>query len=98
MPPDAAGEDADQLGQDECPEELLCAPNVFIEGTFVPESCETGFISLIFGEEFAPGACLPDCLPAVDNFLIGQDGCIDGSVCAPCLDPLSGEPSGACDL
>lgn len=98
VPPDAAGDDADQLGQDECTDDLLCAPNVFIEGMFVPQTCETGFISLIFGEDYEPGVCLPDCLPAVDNFLIGQDGCLDGFVCAPCLDPLTGEPSGACEL
>jgi hypothetical protein len=97
VPPAAAGDQADRLGQDECPEELLCAPNVFIEGNFVPPTCETGFIQVLFGEEFAEGRCLPECLPDVDNFLIGQDDCEDGYKCAPCLNPLTGEPSGACD-
>jgi hypothetical protein len=101
VPASAAGENADQLGEDECPEDegLLCAPNVFLEeGGFTPPSCETGLIQVIFGEEFAEGACLPECLPAVDNFLIGQDGCDEGFKCAPCLNPLTGEPSGACEL
>jgi hypothetical protein len=98
VPPEAAGDQADRLGVDECPEELLCAPNVFIEGTFVPATCETGFIQVLFGEEFAEGRCLPECLPDVDNFLIGQDDCEDGYKCAPCLDPLTGDPTGACEL
>ena len=40
---------------------------------------------------------MPDCLPDVDNFLIGQDGCADGMKCAPCLKPPFGTESGACD-
>jgi hypothetical protein len=98
VPAEAAGDQADQLGEDTCEDEgFLCAPNVFIEGDFTAQSCETGAISLLFGDEFRPGACLPECIPAVDNFLIGQDGCLDNYKCAPCLDPLSGEPTGACD-
>ncbi|HUH00697.1 MAG TPA: hypothetical protein VML75_01805 [Kofleriaceae bacterium] len=98
VPPAAAGADADRLGQDECPEDLLCAPNVFIEGMFVPQECTTGFISLLLGPEYEEGRCLPECLPDVDNFLIGRDGCEEGYKCAPCLNPLTGEPSGACEL
>jgi hypothetical protein len=101
VPAEAAGEQADQLGEDECPQEngaLLCAPDVFLDPTYQPPSCTTGLISDFFGEEYGPGACLPDCLPAVDNFLLGQDDCPDGSICAPCLEPPFGEPSGACDL
>jgi hypothetical protein len=100
VPAAAAGDDADKLGEDECPEDagLLCAPDVFLEGMFVPQACETGLIAVLFGDEFAEGRCLPDCLPDVDNFLIGQDDCEDGFKCAPCLDPLSGEASGACEL
>lgn len=99
VPPSAAGEQADFLGEDTCETGLLCAPNVFVnDPNYQPTSCETGFISLLFGDEFKPGVCLPECLPDVDNFLIGQDGCQEGMKCAPCLDPLSGEPTGACEL
>jgi len=98
VPPSAAGDNADDLGEDTCTDGLLCAPNVFLEPSFTPTACETGAVSLLFGAEYKPGVCLPDCLPAVDNFLLGQDGCNDGYKCAPCLDPLSGEPSGACEL
>ncbi len=99
VPASAAGGAADQLGEDVCPEDqgLVCAPNVFLDGGFTPATCETGFIQVIFGSAYAEGRCLPDCLPAVDNFLLGRDGCDQGYKCAPCLDPLSGEPSGACD-
>ncbi len=100
VPASAAGDQADQLGEDVCPEDqgLVCAPNVFLDGDFTPATCETGLLQVIFGPDVAEGRCLPDCLPAVDNFLLGQDGCADGYKCAPCVDPLTGEPSGACEL
>jgi hypothetical protein len=102
VPPEAAGDQADQLGEDECPQDngaLVCAPDVFInDPNWHPAACTTGLISQFFGDEYEPGACLPDCLPAVDNFLIGQDDCPDGFKCAPCLKPPFGESSGACEL
>jgi hypothetical protein len=95
IPPDQS----DQLGQDSCATDMdKCVPDGFADMTFVAQPCSTGTISAIFGSEYEPGACLPDCIPAVDNFLIGQDDCTDGYKCAPCLDPLSGDPSGACDF
>ena len=98
MPVSAAGDDADQLGQDTCADPtMVCAPNVFLEPGFVPATCETGLIQALFGATYAEGRCLPDCLPAVDNFLVGQDGCAEGLKCAPCLTPPFGQPSGACD-
>ncbi len=102
VPAAAAGDQADQLGEDSCPQDggaLLCAPNVFVnDPNWSPPSCTTGLLQSFFGEEYGPGACLPDCLPAVDNFLIGQDDCAEGFKCAPCLQPPFGQPSGACDL
>jgi hypothetical protein len=99
VPTAAAGANADRLGEDICPADqgLVCAPNVFLDGPYTPATCETGLIQLLFGADYAEGRCLPDCLPDVQNFLIGQDDCEDGMKCAPCLDPLTGEPSGACD-
>ncbi|MCB9560946.1 MAG: hypothetical protein H6708_11110 [Kofleriaceae bacterium] len=99
VPASAAGGAADQLGEDTCPADagLVCAPDVFLDGTYQPQSCETGLIQILFGADYAEGRCLPDCLPGVDNFLIGRDGCDPGMKCAPCLDPLTGDSSGACD-
>ncbi len=100
VPRSAAGANADRLGVDECPTDagdLLCAPNVFLEPGFQPQTCETGLIQNLFGAQYAEGRCLPDCLPDVQNFLIGQDGCADGMKCAPCLAPPFGQESGACD-
>jgi hypothetical protein len=99
VPRSAAGANAERLGVDECPEgqDLLCAPNVFLEPGFQPQTCETGLIQSLFGAQYAEGRCLPDCLPDVDNFLIGQDDCAEGMKCAPCLAPPFGQPSGACD-
>jgi hypothetical protein len=91
---------AERLGEDECPEggSYLCVPDVFLEGSYTPPSCEAGLIAFIFGDEFRDGACLPECLPDVDSApFLGQDDCLDGMKCVPCIDPLSGESSGACE-
>jgi hypothetical protein len=96
VPPDQI----DALGQDVCPDgqDLVCAPTELIDGTFQAQECQAFWVSFLFGDDFEQGACLPACLAAVDNFLLGQDDCPDNYKCAPCLDPLTGEPSGACDL
>lgn len=102
VPATAAGENADKLGEDSCPQDngaLLCAPDVFVnDPNWSPSPCTTSLISSFFGSEFGPGACLPECLPDVDNFMIQQDDCQDGFKCAPCLEPPFGQPSGACEL
>lgn len=93
---------ADKLQGDGCPQEfgaMLCAPDVFITNpNYKPASCETFLVSTLFGDEYKPGACLPECLDGVDSFLLGQDGCPGGFKCAPCLEPPFGQSSGACDL
>lgn len=95
IPGELAGDNADSLGEDSCPEDsgLLCAPNDLINDTFVATSCTTS--GLIGGGE--PGACLPDCLGAVDSILVGQGDCSDGFKCAPCEGPFGGD-TGACDF
>jgi hypothetical protein len=93
---------SEQLGEDTCPQSggtLLCAPDVFVnDPSWKPQSCETSLLSGFFGEAYGPGACMPDCIPAVKLFLILQDGCPDGMKCAPCLTPLLNTPTGACEL
>jgi hypothetical protein len=103
VPASAAGSQASQLGQDSCPtatagmDQLVCAPDVFLMPGYTPPSCDTGLLGVLFGAQFKPGVCLPDCIPAVQNFLIGKGSCqTDGDKCAPCLNPLTGQPTGAC--
>ena len=74
--------------------DFVCAPTVFItDPNYVPPSCLTD--SIIFGGD--PGACVPDCLiGGFEGLLLGQSTCADGETCAPCTDPISGDPTGAC--
>ncbi|HVV83964.1 MAG TPA: hypothetical protein VHE35_12905 [Kofleriaceae bacterium] len=97
VPASAAGDDADRLGADTCDEDagLVCAPNVFLQPGFVPDTCDTGLGWL--GDEYSDGRCLPDCLPGVDSFLLSRGSCDDGMKCAPCLKPPFATDSGACD-
>lgn len=92
IPPDQA----EQLPVDTCPtrgDELLCVPNTFIEDPdFKSPPCETG------GVFNAPGACLPDCLiTGFEGIFIGQGTCDAGYSCAPCTNPITMAPTGACD-
>jgi hypothetical protein len=89
VPPEQQG----QLGPDTCAEGgLLCAPDAFVEPTYIPPSC-----SSIAGAE---GRCLPDCLPdiAAQADRLPQDLCDPGNLCAPCYDPLTGSETGACSI
>lgn len=92
---------ADKFGEDECPQDggaLICVPDVFLGGTYTPIPCETGFVAVLFGDEYKPGACLPECMPDVDSApFLGQGECPEANKCVPCLDPQTGESSGACD-
>ena len=93
IPGELAGDQAENLEQDTCSdEELLCAPNDLIDGSFVAEPCE----STIGGLGGDPsGACMHDCLASTGIFL--QDGCADGFKCVACELPILGE-TGACDF
>ena len=82
----------DQMGG----EQLVCVPTDALLDK-APVACNTVVFSALFGEDYQAGACLPGCLPSVDNPLVGQDGCAAGFKCAPCLMPPFGEPTGACD-
>jgi len=84
------------LPADTCPQEdyeLVCAPDTFIEDPdYTAPACETG------GIFNAAGACLPDCLiTGLQGFFVGQGTCEDGYSCAPCTDPITMGPTGACD-
>ena len=75
----------------------VCMPDPIIEagGTYLPKPCTSSVGN-------AMGVCLSQCIPLVANnpqtAVLGQDGCGDGELCIPCLNPLSGVPTGACNL
>lgn len=103
VPPDQQS----KLGEDSCAQDggaMLCVPNVFVDAqqSGVPYqgmACETSFwMQLLFGAEFAQGACMPKCVPEVDDAPLTEQGdCADGFKCVPCNDPTSGQSTGACE-
>lgn len=70
--------------------ELMCVPNDFLDPSWIPQPCVGGGL---LGEY--EGVCLSDCLKLPFKFALDRSPCTDGYVCAPCTNPLSGEPSGA---
>lgn len=98
--PELAGERAASLGADTCPASTparVCVPDVFIApGGYAPAPCQTVLLAWLLGDAYKEGRCYPGCLPALQNGLIGQDGCAPGMKCAPCKDPQTGAASGAC--
>jgi hypothetical protein len=69
----------------------LCAPKAFIDPTFQAVKCT----SLLDAE----GRCIPACTVGSFAQYLSQDVCPnDGEVCAPCYDPISGNPTGACSI
>ena len=101
LPQDDLGDKAEQLAEDNCPQNngpALCVPAAFLEPDFQPMTC---WDEQPIGDA-KPGVCLPACLPAVQgllqDLLLDQEGCPASHKCAPCDNPLTGEPTGACDL
>src|SRR5262245_14344804 len=72
----------------------LCIPDKIIEtgGIFTPKGCAS------LSSE--PGVCLSVCIPQVAEYvgLLPQDICDVDERCTPCVSPLDGMPTGACDL
>jgi hypothetical protein len=95
VPPDQAA----LLPPDTCPQDdnmYVCAPDVFVsDPNFAPTPCETDI--LIGGGD--PGVCLPGCLvTGLQGQLLGQSTCDTDWKCVPCNDPLTGDPTGACEI
>jgi len=71
----------------------VCVPDKLIRsGGAAPPSC-----SSLGGND---GVCMSLCVPQVARFrdLLPQDVCDDDERCAPCIDPLTGSSSGACEI
>jgi hypothetical protein len=97
VPKALAGAQGDSLPQDSCPmdaNDYVCAPTVFItDPNYAPPACLTEIF--LFGGE--PGVCLPSCIvTGTGTGLLGQSTCQNNEKCAPCNDPFSGDPTGAC--
>ena len=75
-----------------CGQDGLCVPPdvAASDGSYTPAPCTS-----IAGSE---GGCLSACAPGVASYvsLLPQDVCPDAEVCAPCINPLDGEPTGIC--
>ena len=69
-----------------------CAPDTWIEGDVELLPCTS-----VLGEE---GVCLSLCIPVVAENAdqLPQDVCAANEKCAPCINPLDGMPTGACEL
>lgn len=94
VPADRRGD----LEEQECPEDmgLLCVPTANVEDPDrrnPPCTTEGG----TFSGPPGPGACVLECMVGFRAVFLGRSTCGDEEVCAPCIDPTSGEPSGACD-
>lgn len=70
-----------------------CVPDAQIRsGGAAPPACKS-----LNG---AAGVCLSVCVPQVKQYqsLLPQDSCASDERCAPCVNPLTNMPSGACDI
>jgi hypothetical protein len=74
------------------PNSSLCVPDEFsTDAAYTPRECTS-----VFG---LPGACLSTCIPQVRDAPVAlpRDVCTGNRRCAPCIDPQTDQPSGACD-
>jgi len=87
-------EDRDGLPMESCTMGELCVPEpLLLDPGYTFPSCMTE--GLIGGGD--PGACVPDCMVGgFEGFLLNQSTCAEGELCAPCMDPITGDPTGAC--
>lgn len=85
----------DQLSEDSCDDieedAYLCVPTEILQDGPFP-ACEAS--SLLIGDY--TGVCLSDCLSfGFQGLALSQGNCSDDYKCAPCIDPISGDPTGA---
>jgi hypothetical protein len=89
------------LEQLECAGGELCAPALKVNDTSACfEPCESVVGSLL-GERYTAGGCVPSfvisLVEPVATPQLTQGTCAEGELCAPCVNPLSGDaPTGAC--
>jgi hypothetical protein len=87
----------DSLDEEECPEDegFLCVPNTHLADPDyhgAPCTTEPSFIG-----EPGPGACVLKCVTGFRGLFLSRSTCADYELCAPCMDPFTGAPTGACE-
>ncbi len=80
------------LEQSSCAQNDLCVPTENLQASFTPPACSaTGFL---VGDY--TGVCLSDCLSfGIQGLALARGDCSDHHTCAPCKNPLTGQPTGA---
>jgi hypothetical protein len=70
----------------------VCIPDAMLRlgGQFVPARCGPSFPG-------GPSVCAPACFAGAFRALASRGTCADGELCVPCANPLTGQPTGACD-
>jgi hypothetical protein len=86
---DIPGQFQSRLSPHECDGATeLCAPTDDLDPTVPPASCST-----VTGR----GVCVSDCveLGLFGDLFLDQDSCRSDQTCVPCVDPTTGQPTGA---
>ncbi len=83
------------LGKDKCTNTAtdLCVPDENLQATFKPPACTA---TALIGGNYT-GVCLSKCLDFgfIQSLGIAQGSCDNLHDCAPCTNPLTGQPTGA---
>lgn len=83
--------DEDEDGLLECSDRNVCLPNIFLDPKWIPSRC----IGSLWIDEY-DGVCLPECLDfGWAGYILDTADCPPSFICAPCADPLTGDPTGA---
>jgi hypothetical protein len=85
--------EAKQLKTDTCMKGTeSCVPNDLLDPSFKPQQCQaSGFLTGDY-----TGVCLSNCLDfGFAGITLAQGNCDGDHTCAPCTNPLTGQPSGA---
>ncbi|MBI4508761.1 MAG: hypothetical protein HY698_03935 [Deltaproteobacteria bacterium] len=88
-------DDKKNLKEDTCkdvkPDTYLCVPKEMLDSAYVPPSC---MAKGLLGDY--TGVCLSECLDfGIQGFLLVRGDCAEKFKCAPCVNPITKEPTGA---
>ena len=87
--------DLDSLTKKGCTKGNRCVPDEMSDPTFEPAVCQNTLVVPFVGEYPYEGVCLSKCLKIPFDFLIFSGTCPQTHDCVPCLDPITGQATGA---